>query len=190
MAGLTCGHWLANAPQVCSLTLQPQTLISLTRAARWGCWNQPPHRHTHTHTLYSGTSTVSCSTSVALCGTSTDLQYYVVYLQYYVLHLQYEAVLFAYLLAVYLPICLLFICLFACCLSAYLLIFLIAIKTVNSVAIWLFSFNCDISDIYIVLLHIPLGIASFSFHCTSCMCMWQFNLLNLESWIWTTLCSI
>jgi len=56
---------------------------------------------------------------------------------------------------------------------AYLLIFLICCK----------DLNCDSCDICVDLLHIPLGIATFSFHCTSCMCMWRLNFLNLESGI-------
>lgn len=41
--------------------------------------------------------------------------------------------------------------------------------------------------ICIVILHIPLGIATFSFHCTSCMCVfvWQFPFLNLVLSCWT-----
>jgi len=73
------------------------------------------------------------------------------------------------------------------CLLAYLLIFLIlkkTVKTVNSVDILILSLLiCDICDISIVLLHIPLGITTFSFHCTFCMCMWRITVLNLESWI-------
>jgi len=67
------------------------------------------------------------------------------------------------------------------CLYAYLFIYLIptvpfAVNTVNIVDILilqivLFVLYC------IVLLHIPLGIATFSFHCRSCICMWQVNFL-------------
>jgi len=50
-----------------------------------------------------------------------------------------------------------------------------AVKTVNSVDIWFSGY------LYFVLLHIPLGIATFSFHWISCVCMWPLNFLNPES---------
>jgi len=56
------------------------------------------------------------------------------------------------------------------------------VKTVNSVAIQILSLPFVIFAI-LVLLHIPLGIATFLFHCTSCMCVSQLNFLIISTLI-------
>jgi len=89
----------------------------------------------------------------------------------------YTALLFICLL-VYMPCCL-FVCLF------------LIQKKLKSCSFYCedckycgysdsFPSICDICYICIVLLHIPLGIATFTFHCTSRTCMWQLNFLNVE----------